>query len=147
MMRRFKNAWGHGILAGVLALGAAACGGPLHYAIQGTPRAAGADATLDAHVSTEQSNTRLELIAMNLAPPDRVSPGSTMYVVWQRRNSTMQWTRVGTLAYNAGGRRGELHGVTVPETRFEMQITAEPNSTPTAPAEHVVFTQNVGSEP
>ena len=144
-MLRVSSMVRRGVLVGALALASAACGGPLRYSVRGTPRAAGADADVEAHVNRGQSNTRLEVRATNLPPPDRVAAGSTMFVVWQRRNASSQWSRVGTLEFNPGSRVGELHGVTVPETSFELQITAEMNATPGSPSQNVVFDQQVGS--
>lgn len=146
-MRRSNSLFRKGLLMCVLALGAAACGGPLRYEIRGTPRAAGADAVIEAHVNRDTSNTRLEVRATNLPPPDRIQPGATTFVVWQRRNQAQPWARVGALAYNPSSRIGELRDVTVPETTFELQITTETNPTPGSPSTNVVFLQQIGQPP
>ncbi|MCL2726612.1 MAG: hypothetical protein FWD69_19505 [Polyangiaceae bacterium] len=125
-----------------LVLGLAACGGPLKYEIQGSSRAPGADARIVADVQKDHGQTRLQINASNLAPPDRVSEGSKVYVIFQRKDSGRQWTRVGGLDFNESSRVGRFTG-TVPETGFDLAISAEKDPTVASPSADVVFSQRV----
>ncbi len=118
-----------------------ACG-PLKYEIKGTPLATGADAVITADVKKDQAMTMLEVKAENLPPPDRVMSGASTFVVWQRKDSDANWSRIGKLIYEDEPRRGQLTA-TVPELSFEVQITAEREDAPEAPATDVVFFQKV----
>jgi hypothetical protein len=131
-------------LAGFLSLGA--CGGPLTYTPHGTPRAPEADGHITANVNHEQGSTRIQLQVEHLAPPDRIVSGTTAYVVWERRDGSHPWTRIGTLVYNNGARVGELDA-TAADQAFDLQITAEPTATPATPADGVVLAQRVGAAP
>jgi hypothetical protein len=124
----------------------AACGGPLRYQVQSSQRAPGADAEVVAHVNSGNNNTRLEIRASNLPPASRLLANGTVFMVWQRRNSSAPWARVGSLNYNEGSRTGVMSDTTVPETRFELQITAETDANVGSPSTHVVFQQNINSE-
>lgn len=142
-MLRMNSVFGRVALVSALAL--VGCGGPLRYTLRGSARAAGADANLVADVDTSRSLTRLNARASNLAPPDRIQTGATAFVVWERTDGAQGWVRVSTLDYDPATRVGELRDISVPETRFEIQITAEANAQPLAPSSHVVFTQRIGA--
>jgi hypothetical protein len=131
-----------GLLVALFVFAGTGCG-TLKYQVPGSSRAPGADAKIIAEVNKGQSNTKLEIIAENLPPPDRLQPGTTAFVVWQRKNDTAGWQRVGTLNYDKGKRRGTLEA-TAPETKFELVITAEVNATPASPSSNVMFSQVVG---
>ncbi len=121
----------------------AGCGGPLRYQVQATQRSPGADAEVVAHVNAGQNNTRLEVRTQNLPPPSRLVANNTVFMVWQRRNTSAPWARVGTLQYNEGSRVGELRDTTVPETTFDLQITAEADANVGSPSTNVVFQQAI----
>lgn len=121
------------------------CGGPLHYAMRGSEHATGADATLDARIDRDQSRTRLDARVTNLAPPDRIQPGATVFVVWERRNASQPWARLGTLNYDPTSRAGEVLDVNVAETSFDLQVTAESTAQAGSPSNSAVFTQTVGA--
>jgi hypothetical protein len=137
-MRALKSA-----VALVVVLGAAACG-PLKYEIKGTPQAVGADAVVTADVKKEQNFTLVEVKAKNLPPPERVMAGSTHFIAWQRKGSDGTWSRIGTLVYDEAGRTGALTA-TVPELRFDLEVTAEQQDAPASPSAEVVFFQKVGN--
>lgn len=124
----------------------AACGGPLRYQVQSSQRAPGADAEVVANVNSGQNNTRLEIRASNLPPASRLVANGTVFMVWQRRNSSAPWARVGSLAYVDGSRTGELRDTTVPETSFEVQITAEVDANVGSPSTNVVFSQAINRQ-
>lgn len=125
-----------------LSLALAACGGPLKYEVPSSARAPGADAKVVAKVKTDQNLTQLEIEATNLPPPDRVSNGATAYVVWHRKNSGSAWARSGGLAYDESGRKGKWAG-TIPETGFDLSVTAEKDASPASPSGETVFSQRV----
>jgi hypothetical protein len=89
-----------------------------------TPAAVGKVAT----VAGPNGNTRLTVDVQHLAPPDRVSPGARVYVVWATELGG------GATASNLGALRvddalnGRLESVT-PLHSFDLHITAE--ETPT----------------
>lgn len=118
-----------------------ACG-PLKYEIKGTSLATGADAVITADVKKDQAMTMLEVKATNLPPPDRVMSGASTFVVWQRKDSAANWSRVGVLAYEEGKREGRFMA-TVPELTFEVQITAEREAAPESPGPDAVFFQKI----
>jgi hypothetical protein len=127
----------------LVAVFAVACG-PLKYEVAATAAAVGADAKITADPLKEQGFTRLRVEIENLAPPDRVQAGAAAFVVWQRRDDTSEWIRVGALKYDEGARKALLEDATVPETRFTVQITAEEGPQVQKPGATVVFTQPVG---
>ena len=125
-----------------LSLAVAACGGPLKYEVASSARAPGADAKIAAKVKKDQSLTQLEIEAVNLPPPARVTDGATSYVVWHRRDSSGAWTRSGGLAYDESDRKGKWTG-TVPETSFNLVISAEKEASAGSPSGETVFSQHV----
>ncbi len=126
-----------------LALGSFMLGGcPLHYTVAATPAAVGADAKLTADVVKDLGITKLTIQIENLAPAERVAAGSTSFVVWARREGGA-WHRVGALHYDEGARHAVAEQWTVPETSFELQVTAEAGPMPEAPSTTVIVTQKV----
>ncbi len=142
-MKQSRSAITRSLSAAALVALLSACGGPLRYQVQSTQRAPGSDAEVIANVNSGQNNTRLEIRASNLAPASRLVTNGTVFMVWQRRNSSVAWSRVGSLSYNDGNRTGDLRDTTVPETTFELQITAEADANVGSPSTNVVFQQVV----
>ena len=130
------------LLAIVLLPLLAACGGPLKYSVPSTARAPGADAKIVADVSADQAQTRLEMDVANLPPPERVAEKATTYIAWYRKDSKSTWSRVGGLKYDASDREGKLSG-SVPETAFDLTLTAEASGEPASPSPDVVVAQRV----
>lgn len=131
------------LLASILLFAAlTGCGGPLRYEIPSNAKAPGADAVIVADVKTEQHQTSLEIEVKNLAPPDRVASGATDFVVWQRASSSVPWSRVGGLNYDAEARSGNFQG-SVPETAFDLQVTAEKALNVASPSPDAVLAQRV----
>lgn len=120
-----------------------ACGGPLEYAPKPTARAPEADAKIVAEVQKSQGNTKLTLKVIHLAPPSRLQEGATTFVVWQRKNGDKPWARVGGLAYKEGDREGKLEEASVPETAFELIVTAEEKPDVASPSPAILFEQKV----
>jgi hypothetical protein len=125
------------------ALALVACGGPLRYELHGSPKTPEADAQIVADVNEETNTSTLEIHIEHLAPPARVQEGSNNYVVWYRKGSDGGWVRVGTLKYDEGDRLGEIAGVSVPLTTFELAITVEEAEAPESPSPHIIFSQTV----
>ena len=126
-----------------LSLALAACGGPLTYKIASSQKAPGADAVIKAEVAKDQHLTKLHVDATNLPPPERVTVGTRIFIIWTRKNAEAQWTRAGNLQYNPTGREGLFDG-TVPEVDFDLQVTVEKDDNAASPSTDMVFTQHVG---
>ncbi len=130
--------------ATLLAAGATvACGGTLKYAATGDGTAVGSDAKIVAVPDEKSGLTRVNLTVENLAPPERLAPGSSEFIVWARASAEDPWVRIGALRYKENPRTGELEEVSVPLTRFELVITVENGLTPGAPSKDIVFSQQV----
>ncbi|MFN0063792.1 MAG: hypothetical protein ACKVPX_14905 [Myxococcaceae bacterium] len=127
----------------VVAVLGSACSSTLQYAVPGTERAVGADAEIVANVNPDNNITKFDIRASHLPPPARVVEGADTFVVWARRDSSQPWTRVGSLKYDPGARSGEMLEASVPETGFELIISAEVGGTPGSPSNDVVFSQVV----
>ena len=121
----------------------AACSGTLNYKIASSAKAPGADATIKADVAKDQHLTHIKVDATNLPPPERVTVGTRIFIIWTRKNAEAAWARAGNLQYNAAGREGLFEG-TVPEVDFDMQITVEKDDNAASPSTDMVFTQHVG---
>lgn len=130
------------LLSLVVSLLATACSGPLKYSVRGS-RDPGADLNVTAEVNSGSNITVLDLLAVNLAPPDRISTGATSYVVWARRNAEAGWVRLGALDYDAESRKGQLLKASTPEIAFDLMVTAESMGTAASPSPDAVFQQRV----
>ena len=120
-----------------------ACGGSLTYKIASSAKAPGADATVQAGISKDQHLTHLRIQALNLPPPERVTVGDRIFIIWTRRGPDAQWERVGNLKYDPTSREGDFEG-TVPEVNFDMEITVEKDDGAASPSPDIVFNQHVG---
>src|SRR5512140_1908765 len=120
-----------------------ACGGSLKYQGASSDKAKGADATIKAEPKTAEHQMVLEIEAVNLAPPSRITDGSKAFVVWGRKNTGAQWTRMGNFTYNESGRSAEFKG-TYPELEFDLEISVEKDDNAGAPSSDIIFSQHVG---
>jgi hypothetical protein len=93
--------------------------------LTGGALAPAASGTVDAKIG-EGGNTQLEVKVEHLAPPEKVSSGATVYVVWVIAKDAPA-VNVGDLKLNAD-LDGSLQTVT-PQHAFELKITAESVST------------------
>ena len=81
---------------------------------------------------TQNGNTEINLRVKHLAPPDRITPGTAVFVVWVRGLAQ------GSLAQNLGGLRvnknlsGKLRGATSLKA-FDLFLTCEALQSVTAP--------------
>jgi hypothetical protein len=119
----------------------AGCGGPLTYAVHGSPQAPEADVKIVADVHKDASFTTLKIEAEHLAPPDRLGEG-TCFIVWTKDDKP-KWHRVAALQYDASSRQGKLEGASVPVKSFDFKITSEKTQEPEIPSDFVIATQHV----
>lgn len=107
-----------------------------------TPAAMGEVATS----SGPNGNTKLTVDVRHLAPPDRISPGARVYVVWATD------LRTGAVATNLGALRvdealsGRLESVT-PLRTFDLEITAEETPTVATPSAASVLKVRITPRP
>lgn len=102
--------------------------------------ALGADA--DIVVSkTKSGNYFVELAIDNLAPPDRLDPAATAYVVWFQPKEQAA-VKAGTLSYDPKDRDGFLEATT-PHREFTVLVTLETAGDVGVPAKKVIITQAV----
>jgi hypothetical protein len=120
--------------------GAASCAGneQMMAASAEIPAAEGKVSTEDA----DNGNTRVRIEVKHLAPPRRVAPDATTYVVWlEAAGSTTQ--NVGALRVD-DDLVGSLEFVTVYKT-FRVVVTPEALATLSAPSHRAVFTADVNA--
>lgn len=109
----------------VAGLGTVSCGGPRELQLTSSSDIPAAQSSVKVSTS-DNGNTRIDLEVKHLAPPERVNPGATVYVVWARGNEA------GARSQNLGALKvddnlnGTITAVT-PLRSFELYITAEPS--------------------
>lgn len=122
------------IAAACLTLALMACGGagPKPFVFEPssvTPAASGQVAT----ATGPNGNTKLSVKVAHLAPPDRVAPGATVYVVWVTELEEGSAARsLGALQVDAN-LSGALESTT-PLRSFDLSITAEATATVAGPS-------------
>ncbi len=114
----------------------------MKYQVPSSARAPGADAKVVADIKEDQGLAQVEIAATNLPPPSRVSEGATTFIVWHRKDSGAQWSRLGGLAYDEDDRKGTWTG-SVPETSFDLAISSEKDAEVASPSGETVFSQHV----
>jgi len=88
----------------------------------------------------KNGNTNVAIRVKHLAPPTKVAPGTTVYVVWlQPVNGELQ--NMGALTLN-NNLEGSLDTVT-PHTRFKISVTPEASGQVAQPSHEPVFTSEV----
>jgi hypothetical protein len=86
----------------------------------------------------DNGNTALSVNVKYLAPPEKIAPNATTYVVWAKpRTGDMRPQNLGALRVN-DDREGSLETVT-PLKNFEVIVTPEPSTTVSAPTHSPVF--------
>lgn len=120
----------------LLALG---CGGPQEYVVTGTERAAGADGTVI--VEEIEGNRMVSVTLEHLPPPDRISQGATVYIVWIKPQGAAP-TMAGRLEFDGDDRTGRMRATT-PHQEFQVIVTAEVDATVASPSEIIVVRQDV----
>ncbi len=130
-----------GWLAAAAVFALSACGGPITYAIKGSPKAPDLDAIVVADVKKDTAMTTLKITAEHLAPPDRLG-GGNVFVVWAKDEKGKP-NRIGALKYEEKERRATLEGASVPAISFDVFVTVEKEPSPEAPSDNLVFVQHV----
>ncbi|CAN5247333.1 hypothetical protein BH09MYX1_BH09MYX1_51330 [soil metagenome] len=138
-MTRFPGKFAFGLAALLLV----ACGGPLKYQVASTDKAKGADATIKAEAKTAEHQMVLSIDAVNLAPPTRITDGAKAFVVWARKSTAAQWSRVGNFTYDESARSAKFNG-TFPELEFDIEISVEKDDNAGAPSSDIIFSQHIG---
>jgi len=118
------------------------CGGPLKYAVHGSPKAPEIDATIVADVNKDGVFTSLKVDIDHLAPPDRLGSGGKVFVVWAKDDKG-KWQRVGALRYDGDGRKASIAGASAPITAFDMKITIESDAAPEGPSGDTLVGQHI----
>ncbi|HEX4337239.1 MAG TPA: hypothetical protein VH062_15080 [Polyangiaceae bacterium] len=91
----------------------------------------------------ENGNTNMRVKVTFLAPPDKLSPGASTYVVWVKPDAKAAAQNVGALRVK-NDRSGELDTKTA-LTSFDVVITPEAAATVTEPAGAPAMTGRVSS--
>ena len=92
--------------------------------------------------TTDDGNTKIDLVVKHLAPPESVNSGATVYVVW------VTDVESGAEAHNLGALKvdhdlnGKITAVTNMRS-FELYVTAEPSQSSTMPTGNAVLKTNV----
>ena len=124
-----------------LALAAVSCAGSSKLQMTASPDIPAAQSKVKIS-STENGNTQIELKVEHLAPPARVDPAATVYVVWARGNDD------GAQPVNLGALRvdddlnGSITAVT-PLRAFDLYVTAESSQAVTTPTGKTLLSTTV----
>ena len=117
---------------GLLALSNFSCFGPRTIQLTASPEIPAAQSSAKVS-STDNGNTKIDFSVKHLAPPGRVSPGATVYIVWVRGNqSDARAQNLGALRVDSD-LSGALSAVT-PLRAFELFVTPEPSQSVTEPS-------------
>ncbi len=133
--------WMMGCAAAATLAALTGCGGPITYAIKGTPKSPELDGKVVAEPLDANGMTTLKVSLQHLAPPARLGSGS-YFLVWIK-NEKGVWTRVGALNYDEGKRTGTLEGGSAPLTSFDLMITVEGNLKAEAPGSDPFYFQHI----
>jgi hypothetical protein len=91
--------------------------------------------------STDNNNTAIEVEVHHLAPPERVQPGATTYVVWARATGQDTYQNLGALRVDEN-LRGTLKTIT-PLRSFDVMITAEAGPTVMTPTSRRLLSASI----
>jgi len=125
----------------LLVVTAAACAGaPPKVRMSVTERMPAAEGTVVV-AQAENDNTALEVSVRHLAPPEKIAPEATTYVVWARASAAGRVQNLGALKVN-DDLQGTLKTVT-PLRTFDVFITAEASPTAQSPSSDGLLTASV----
>jgi hypothetical protein len=124
----------------LLVVTAAACAGAPQVRMSVTERMPAAEGTVTVG-EAENDNTALEVSVRHLAPPEKIAPEATTYVVWARASAADRVQNLGALKVN-DDLRGTLKTVT-PLRTFDVFITAEASPTAQSPSSDGLLTASV----
>jgi hypothetical protein len=128
-------------VAAVLAVLVAGCGGPITYAIKGTPKSPELDGKVVAEPLKDSGLTTLKVDLEHLAPPDRLGSGR-YFIVWAK-DEKGKWIRVGALKYDEDKRKGALEAASAPLTSFDLMITVEKERDAEGPSSEPLYMQHI----
>lgn len=139
-MKRFANP----LLAIVaLALPAYAACGSADIRVQGSERAAGADALIQVE-DFEGGRRQVRVSFTNLAPANRIGTGNTTFIVWSiSRNQPPR--NEGPLEYDADARTG-LGTFLTSEASITVRVTAERTATVNTPSDQTIIQKQISTE-
>ena len=139
-MSESKKMWAVALTAALLfAVGACASSSQIRLAGSSDIPAAQGNVTVG---TTENGNTRVQFAVKHLAPPDRMNPGATVYLVWVRPlEAGSSATSLGAMQLNEN-LEGEISTVT-PLRAFDIFVTAEAMQTATWPTGKELLSQRV----
>lgn len=132
-------------LAGILSLSCSMLsGGTRELRLTGDPDVPGAEGTVKVS-TTDNGNTKIDLVVKHLAQPEQVYTDATAYVVW------VQNTRTSADAQSLGALKvdSDLNGSITAVTSlrsFDLYVTAEPSPSSTAPTGKALLRTNVVME-
>ena len=107
------------------------CAGPSQVRLTGNPDIPGAEGVVTTSTSND-GNTKLDISVKHLAPPEKVEPGASVFMVWVRGlEGGAQAASQGALVVNSD-LSGRMETVT-PLRSFELFITPESSQTVTGP--------------
>jgi len=130
------------LFATILLASATACVfGPKRIQLTTAPEIPAAQSSVKVS-STDNGNTKLELVVQHLASPERVSSGATTYVVWVLGHEpSARPQNIGALRVDPD-LNGSLTAVT-PLHEFELFVTAEATQSVTTPNSKRLLYTNV----
>lgn len=130
-------------IAMLIATGIAAfsCAGSRDFRLTTSPDIPAAQGTATI-VTTDNANTKIDLTVEHMASPERVAPGSTVYIVWVRGNeSGAQPQSLGALRVD-DNLKGSISALT-PLRAFDLYVTAEPSQMATVPTGKTLLSTTV----
>jgi hypothetical protein len=128
-------------LIGILTI---SCAGSREFRLTNSPDVPAAKGV--ANVSTtDNGNTKIDLVVEHLAPPERVSSKATVYVVWVKD------VGYGSESQNLGALKVDknLKGSITALTNlrsFDLFVTAEPSQSVTGPSGRTLLSASVAME-
>lgn len=117
------------------------CGGPITYAIKGTPKSPELDGKVVAEPLKDNGMTTIKVDLEHLAPPDRL--GSGRYFILWAKDEKGKWNRIGALKYDEDKRKGTLEGGSAPLTSFDFMITVEKDRDAEGPNSDPFYVQHI----
>jgi len=106
-------------------LAALSCSGPRQLRLTTSSDIPAAQGTVKIS-TTDNGNTKIDVVVEHLASPERINPGATVFVVWARGSEAgAQPQNLGALKVD-DNLNGSISAVT-PLRSFEVFITAEPS--------------------
>ena len=133
--------WMMGWAAAAMLAALAGCGGPITYAIKGTPKSPELDGKVVAEPFKDGGFTTIKVNLEHLAPPDRLG-GGRYFMLWAK-DEKGRWNRIGALKYDEGSRKATLEGASAPLTSFDFMITTEKDLNAEAPTTDPVYVQHI----